>query len=105
MFSVACAVDLNLPLDTATSNGAHYHRIARAAMFLSNSLGEPNVECVMALFYDVWYVCGFSETKDTSAARGIMGLAVTLAQKLSLRTFPICPWPSKLTRTHTLMCR
>jgi len=39
------------------------------------------------LFYDVWYVCGFSETKDTSAARGIMGLAVTLAQKLSLRTF------------------
>jgi hypothetical protein len=85
MFSIGCAVDLNIPIDAATSNGAYWHRIARSAMFMGNTFTVPNVESVIALFYDVWYVCGFSETKDTSAARGIMGLAVTLAQKVDLR--------------------
>ncbi|KAJ3551627.1 hypothetical protein NP233_g13045 [Leucocoprinus birnbaumii] len=105
ILSVACIVDVpstasfrnSPPLSSSGSNPIHaahleaesrasrYHALGRAALCEVPIMEDTNVETVLALFYEVWFLAVWSDGKKAvGEAWGIMGLVAKLAQSIGL---------------------
>ncbi|EFI27225.1 hypothetical protein CC1G_15053 [Coprinopsis cinerea okayama7 len=62
-----------------------YHQLARASLCEVPIMEETNVDVVLALFWEIWYLLVFSDRKKAAGyAWGIMGLTAKLAQSIGL---------------------
>ncbi|PBK97603.1 hypothetical protein ARMGADRAFT_961148 [Armillaria gallica] len=83
IMAVACLVDLRRPPYSAVAET--YHTVARAALSEISVMEDTNVETVLALFYEIWYLLVFSDKKKAAGyAWGLMGLTAKLAQSIAL---------------------
>ncbi len=83
IMAVACLVDLRRPPYSAVAET--YHTVARAALSEISVMEDTNVETVLALFYEIWYLLVFSDKKKAAGyAWGLMGLTAKLAQSVCL---------------------
>ncbi|TFK23392.1 hypothetical protein FA15DRAFT_670505 [Coprinopsis marcescibilis] len=63
----------------------HYHQLARASLCEIPIMDDTNVDVVLALFWEIWYLLVFSDRKKAAGyAWGIMGLTAKLAQSIGL---------------------
>lgn len=104
ILAVACVVDVpsnsdsrsHLPNQSASANPMHaahleaearasrYHDLGRASLCEIPIMEETNVDTVLALFYEVWFLAVWSDGKKAvGEAWGIMGLVAKLAQSVS----------------------
>lgn len=68
----------------AESRASRYHALGRASLCEVPIMEETNVETVLALFYEVWFLAVWSDGKKAvGEAWGIMGLVAKLAQSVS----------------------
>ena len=93
IMAVGCHVDLNGP-PGASANGAsdfekqvqyaeHYHQLGRAALCEIPIMEDTNVDVVLALVWETYYLLVFSDKKKAAGyAWGMMGLTVKLAQSV-----------------------
>lgn len=95
ILAVGCHVDLNersgaiangpQDLERKTQLAEHYHQLGRASLCEIPIMEETNVDVILALFWETWYLLVFSDRKKASGyAWGIMGLTVKLAQSIGL---------------------
>ncbi|KAF8628808.1 hypothetical protein AX15_003703 [Amanita polypyramis BW_CC] len=83
IIAVGCQVDTNRPADTPDAE--RYHHLARASLCEIPVMEETNVETILALFYEIWYLLVFSDKKKAAGyAWGLMGLTAKLAQSIGL---------------------
>lgn len=62
-----------------------YHHLGRASLCEVPMMEETDVNGILALFWEIWYLLAFSDSKiANSLAWGTMGLMVKLAQKINL---------------------
>ncbi len=60
-----------------------YHTVARASLCEIPVMEHTNVETILALFYEIWYLLVFSDQKKAAGyAWGLMGLTSKLAQSV-----------------------
>ncbi|XP_006462394.1 hypothetical protein AGABI2DRAFT_223664 [Agaricus bisporus var. bisporus H97] len=104
ILAVACVVDVPSTSDSptgssnqsASSNPMHaahleaearasrYHDLGRASLCEIPIMEETNVDTVLALFYEVWFLAVWSDGKKAvGEAWGIMGLVAKLAQSVN----------------------
>jgi hypothetical protein len=68
----------------------HYHQLARASLCELPIMEEVNVDVILALFWEIWYLLIFSDKKKAANyAWGIMGLTAKFAQSVCTRLYPI----------------
>ncbi|KAF5361068.1 hypothetical protein D9756_004648 [Leucocoprinus leucothites] len=105
ILSVACIVDVSStdssrssppsqssathPIHTAhreaEARASRYHALGRASLCEVPIMEDTNVETVLALFYEVWFLAVWSDGKKAvGEAWGIMGLVAKLAQSIGL---------------------
>ncbi|KXN83105.1 hypothetical protein AN958_01776 [Leucoagaricus sp. SymC.cos] len=73
------------PHPEAESQASRYHALGRASLCEVPIMEETNVETVLALFYEVWFLAVWSDGKKAvGEAWGIMGLVAKLAQSIGL---------------------
>ncbi|KAF9453099.1 hypothetical protein P691DRAFT_801957 [Macrolepiota fuliginosa MF-IS2] len=69
----------------AETRASRYHALGRASLCEVPIMEETNVETVLALFYEVWFLAVWSDGKKAvGEAWGIMGLVAKLAQSIGL---------------------
>ena len=62
----------------------HYHQLARASLCELPIMEDVNVDVILALFWEIWYLLIFSDKKKAATyAWGIMGLTAKFAQSVS----------------------
>lgn len=68
----------------AESRASRYHALGRASLCEVPIMEETNVDTVLALFYEVWFLSVWSDGKKAvGEAWGVMGLVAKLAQTVS----------------------
>lgn len=66
----------------------HYHQLGRAALCEIPIMEETNVDVVLALVWETWYLLVFSDKKKAAGyAWGMMGLTLKLAQSVRRASF------------------
>ncbi|THV03887.1 hypothetical protein K435DRAFT_650368 [Dendrothele bispora CBS 962.96] len=82
ILAIGCFVDLNQRRPDAPE-AEQYHILGRAALSEVSVLEDTTVETILALFYEIWYLLVFSDTKKGSGhAWALMGLTAKLAQSV-----------------------
>ncbi|KDQ25531.1 hypothetical protein PLEOSDRAFT_1097493 [Pleurotus ostreatus PC15] len=72
-------------LQVLESRAEQYHHLARAALCEIPVMEETNIDTIIALFYEIWYLLVFSDRKKAAGyAFGLMGLTAKLAQSIGL---------------------
>ncbi|KAL4252529.1 Zinc cluster transcription factor 30 [Pleurotus pulmonarius] len=72
-------------LQILESRAEQYHHLARAALCEIPVMEETNIDTIIALFYEIWYLLVFSDRKKAAGyAFGLMGLTAKLAQSIGL---------------------
>ncbi len=68
----------------AETRASRYHDLGRASLCEVPIMEETNVDTVLALFYEVWFLSVWSDGKKAvGEAWGVMGLVAKLAQSVS----------------------
>lgn len=109
ILSIACIVDVpssssshsstphhlhNAHLE-AESRASHFHALGRASLCEISIMEDTNVETVLALSYEVWFLAVWSDGKKAlEEAWTIMGLVAKLAQTVSI--FGYCQFLRRL---------
>ena len=69
----------------------NYHLLGRAALCEISVMDDTDVETVIALFYEMWYLLVFYDKKKAAGyAWGLMGLTMKLAQSVSDSSVQYC---------------
>lgn len=67
----------------AESRASRFHALGRASLCEIPIMEDTNVETILALFYEVWFLSVWSDGKKAvGEAWGIMGLVAKLAQSV-----------------------
>jgi hypothetical protein len=101
ILAVGCHVDLNerpgqhpndkSDIEEKSQIAEHYHQLGRASLCEIPIMEETNVDVVLALFWEMWYLLVFSDKKKSAGyAWGLMGLTVKLTQSVCHRFFFSC---------------
>ncbi len=92
VLAIGSLMDTRLP--SYNVEAEKYHQLARAALFQNNIFDEPTLGAVQALYLMSFYLF-LSEKHGTSGGSrwAIMGMAVKLAQSVSLFVEQRLHWP------------
>jgi hypothetical protein len=82
ILAIGCLVDLN-KRGPESPEAEQYHILGRAALCETSVMEDTTVETITALFYEIWYLLVFSDSKKGNGhAWGLMGLTAKLAQSV-----------------------